>query len=563
MSLYDIDEDKPDTSSTRLFLPNGDEKPKALTSIIGSDLHTYLKRKQHCKDTYTLEEKAMWTHLIMSGEIGGFTIPHQLDDYDRFWFWYVYDIETNYQKHYISERRSPIFKFHADFDIKRENALTREEVMTLSQDLALTVRMFYPPTTSANRFDLIVSAVVKPHKSGIHVIFPNLYVTDQEAMEIRGLFVVRLIEKYGEMRGVQNAWEDIVDASIYGPNGFRMMFSHKATPCPQCHGGKIKYSRDQSCPLCNGWKKVDVGRAYRPWFYLKNQDPQPVEDVTWTQHLRGSLNQVVLHYGKRRRLIEMCSTVSFHTHSSSDFTSRTGPVWRKPQSVKPIPSGSISPRQSFKTLQIGEVNHTVLAEDYSSMVRRKTHVDIGETKIQLLQHYFKSSTFPEPWRKLYIYNVTTNSNQTYYIINVKGDGCHYCLNYELENHKSNSIYFLVKDGFISQRCYCRCHTTLHRRSGQMCSEFTSEPMPLPDEVNAALFPKSSRSKMKSLTQNRSETLSEFTYKLASTVAELKKADTEYMIQRQQRLQDKKQGKAVSDPPQEAKLRPTKRRKTKD
>jgi len=54
-------------------------------------------------------------------------------------------------------------------------------------------------------------------------------------------------------------------------------------------------------------------------------------------------------------------------------------------------------------------------------------------------------------------------------------------------HRTNNVYFVLTRRGVTQRCYCRCETTEHRKYG-MCKDFVSDCWPVPDDVLAAFFP---------------------------------------------------------------------------
>jgi hypothetical protein len=515
----------------------------------GSNLHTFVMKNNYGTEAkgVTAATKAKWTHLIMSGESnGGFAIPLQPEIYDRFLYHYVLDL-NQHKVHYVSERRTPdVFKLHFDFDIKRQAAMTLADVVQLIKDLDETVAMFYPTTTSLTRFDMVVCAVCLTGKSGIHVTFPHLYVNALQAIEIRNTLVQRLLIKYGDMQPIQNSWEDIVDASIYAHNGLRMVGSHKPAPCNACGGAK-KRDKATLCKECLNFGKQDVGRDYRPWFYWAEHRIH--EDLTRRFH--GNLNEVITIHGQKRRLIEMCCTVAFVHEPSSDFEFRGSGVLtmvsdhKNSSSItssqtKRKPVLSTSPQKQYKPLtQIDGSSNLILAEDYAGMqkVRRKEFVDINAEGCIALQNFMQSSAFPDFWRQLIIRDVYTNPNNTYYVVNVKGENSRLCLNYQSQSHNSNSIYFYVTVQGMFQRCYCRCQTTFNRMYGK-CADFKSQVMPLPNEIISILFPKHQTSRIGNLKQSRSvinHHASDFEMSLALTCARLDREQEEYYEKRQMRL----------------------------
>ena len=76
---------------------------------------------------------------------------------------------------------------------------------------------------------------------------------------------------------------------------------------------------------------------------------------------------------------------------------------------------------------------------------------------------------------------------------IEGDACFFlrstskfCLNAN-RLHTSSNVYFVLRPGAISQKCYCRRDTLDGRRSGKLCRDFASEMWPVPIEVTSAFF----------------------------------------------------------------------------
>jgi hypothetical protein len=122
-------------------------------------------------------------------------------------------------------------------------------------------------------------------KSGIHVILPEFYVTDVEALAIRDV-CIRRIREYNILEFCpilrEQRLEDLLDDSIYDANGFRLPLNHKATSCSDCarkrraanheaqrtstssEPHKDVFHRYDSCKRCFGSGYIYEGRPYKP-----------------------------------------------------------------------------------------------------------------------------------------------------------------------------------------------------------------------------------------------------------------------------------------------------------
>ena len=76
-------------------------------------------------------------------------------------------------------------------------------------------------------------------KTGIHLVMPNLPVTQKECLDMR-LAIIAELELLGNDMIGWNSWEDIFDECVYQDNGLRMPGSHKIMKCDSCQRDPIK-----------------------------------------------------------------------------------------------------------------------------------------------------------------------------------------------------------------------------------------------------------------------------------------------------------------------------------
>jgi len=148
------------------------------------------------------------THVLMDG--GQLHVPDA--DTDAFWTEYVSAIFAG-QKLYVVEQKTESFKFFVDVDFKGDSALSDESAFELCMNIqeavgagkCLAARA--PPRPVKNEI-----------KSGLHLHWPELVVTRNEAMALRTRILLSLDHE---------AWADVIDASVYGGSGLRCLWSHK------------------------------------------------------------------------------------------------------------------------------------------------------------------------------------------------------------------------------------------------------------------------------------------------------------------------------------------------
>ncbi len=81
-----------------------------------------------------------WTHGLMHGEYGGGFVLNSTAEMEReFLYKYATDI-NNGITHYVIERRTPFFHFHADLDIKRKDPMDDDNIAALMKDLCECAR---------------------------------------------------------------------------------------------------------------------------------------------------------------------------------------------------------------------------------------------------------------------------------------------------------------------------------------------------------------------------------------------------------------------------------------
>lgn len=148
------------------------------------------------------------THVLMDG--GQLHVPDtETDDFYRA---YLADLASG-TRLYVVEQKTEVFKFFVDIDFKSDVALADADAEILCMKIhgavqggrCLVARA--PPRKDKGTI-----------KSGLHLHWPDLQVTRQEALALRTQI---LLELDGD------EWAQIIDASVYGGSGLRCLWSHK------------------------------------------------------------------------------------------------------------------------------------------------------------------------------------------------------------------------------------------------------------------------------------------------------------------------------------------------
>lgn len=148
------------------------------------------------------------THLLMDGGILSVPVDETLQFYET----YIRLVNSG-MKLYVVEQKTELFKFFVDFDYKSQEKLDDAELLQFCSIIQSAV-----PGRC-----VVARARVRPIadgllKSGVHIHWPELVVNRTEALNLRS----KIITSLGE-----GPWDQVIDASVYGGSGLRMLWSHK------------------------------------------------------------------------------------------------------------------------------------------------------------------------------------------------------------------------------------------------------------------------------------------------------------------------------------------------
>jgi len=121
-------------------------------------------------------------------------------------------------KLYVVEQKTERFKFFVDLDYKAQEKLKDE-------DLIQFCFIIHEALGTSSRC-LIARARPRPVadgliKSGVHIHWPELVVTRTQALNFRSKIILNLSKDFAF------DWDRVIDASVYGGSGLRMLWSHK------------------------------------------------------------------------------------------------------------------------------------------------------------------------------------------------------------------------------------------------------------------------------------------------------------------------------------------------
>ena len=148
------------------------------------------------------------------------------------------------KKLYVVEQKTDVFKFFVDLDYKGPEALPDDVILNLVEVMHSVVQKGRCLISRAEPRDVDTQV-----KTGVHIHWPDVFVTKSEALALRTRILLELPD--------DPEWSQRIDASVYGGSGLRMLWSHK---------------RDRG--------SVDSG-PYTPWRDLDGNvfDPVPSAEI--------------------------------------------------------------------------------------------------------------------------------------------------------------------------------------------------------------------------------------------------------------------------------------------
>jgi hypothetical protein len=383
-----------------------------------------ISKKYFVKISASKEEKVGSTHYLLDGGI--WKIPKE--EYPDFLRLLATDLQ-NGEKHYISENRTPVFKFIMDLDFYEIEAISITQVEFIVKEIQKVIFEYFGVCSviicgSDNK--IVTKEDVEYVKSGFHLVWPKIWLTVETAKVIRNLVIENLITTFNE-RDIINTWSDVVDLAVYEDNGLRMVGCRKMGNCKSC---KNKKDFKTDCVTCGGTGKVDENRVYSPRSVLNVSD-------------KGYL--ITLKTDIYVQLLE----TSIYNYSDLPET----------KLIKDLPEVTIN-----------------------SVKKNKKVYDSKQDESMVKIENFIKKNFKEKYSKIRIKKLTKDpTEQKYY-----AEPCdNFCMNVN-RNHSSSGIYFQITPTGISQRCYCKKDTMEGRIQGP-CNTYISKNVSLSNQLQTFLF----------------------------------------------------------------------------
>jgi len=174
-----------------------------------------------------LVPKGPGTHVLMDGGI--LQVP--FEQLEEFYTECIHAVRTG-KKIYVVEQKTEVFKFFVDLDYKSETPLDDSSILELVELMHSVVQKGRCYIARAP-----IRTVQGLVKTGVHIHWPDVFVTKKEALALRTRILLELPE--------DPEWSQRIDASVYSGSGLRMLWSHKRekgedtdpyTPWRELHG---------------------------------------------------------------------------------------------------------------------------------------------------------------------------------------------------------------------------------------------------------------------------------------------------------------------------------------
>lgn len=188
---------------------------------MASQLDKWLESKKYFTRT---KDTPVPSHLLYTGYKGGKLYIPRSEEYE-FLCQYSEEMKRGTKLYYV-ETRPKTFKFMIDIDISDDHYWSESEIAKLVSHIQKTVYPFFETSQ-------IVICCTSPVKTkndgthtGIHLIWPNLFITSDTALCIRRGIIQKLKEDKESFK-LTKSWEDVIDETIFTRNGYRMVGSDK------------------------------------------------------------------------------------------------------------------------------------------------------------------------------------------------------------------------------------------------------------------------------------------------------------------------------------------------
>ena len=341
------------------------------------------------------------TNICLDGCAGG---PLHIDNQKEL-HTILGDAMASGEAFFINEMRTPFFKMFFDVDLRVEKAglmLTDAQLDQVVSVFIARIKLRYP-TADSPTLTVIVAGqregqTPSAKSANLHIHFPNLIVTSEEACAIASDLVAHL----PALDGVTSTWAEAIDHQVYTANGLRMLGSCKPDVCPAKCGGALP-----DCTVCGNKGRVNLGRVYVVRACYTNGQ----RNQEWLASMQANHTMALKACSVRNDVLPLTSTGARPPCESAPARKKRAKIDTSPQ---------------------------------AGMVQRALR-ELGVKYAQLIVAKCTELKPGEMW-----------------CIDVDGPGSKACGNLQSGEHGSSNVWFLLTPRGFMQRCRCKKDTLVNR-----------------------------------------------------------------------------------------------------
>lgn len=417
-----------------------------------------------------------FTHLLLSG--GKVHVPQEHQE--TLYKYYAKDVIKG-NTNFITEMRTPVFKFHMDIDLLESQPIDPSKIINYCKTIQSCLKQFLTwKKGNYNKKKLMMIISISPEqtkvkngidyiKYGIHLNWPYLKVDTYIASILREGCVQYLVQEYGE-RCSDNPWTDVIDISVYTNNGLRWIYSDKSEKCPDCNGkGKAQNSKDPEkvipCCRCEETGKIPANRIYEPISVLNGDNEILIKQLELL--LKKSFHHVL-------KCVELLSIKCFDKTPNVEIN-EPFPPWYNVVDIVLKTKDNKSKKESNPIVQDHVLERGTIKKSLN-ILEQLTNTD---DRYKMIENFIQTF-MPEEYEDIKIIEVffcgKKNSKLRYYIVRTNSK---YCQNVN-RDHTGNHIYFTITQDKFHQKCF----------NESECKDYIDKGKPIGNKMKQLLFPES-------------------------------------------------------------------------